>query len=65
MLEKKFGQKLRNWKFFSFDLSSIDQIPIEPSRFEPKIVITISIGWETDSIDRKSGKINILKNKAF
>ena len=34
--KKKLGQKLRNWKFSSFDQSSIDRIPIESDRFKPK-----------------------------
>ena len=65
MHEKKFGQKLRNWKIFSLDWSSIDRIPIELSRFYQKIVITISIGREIASIDRKSGKLKFLKNRAI
>ena len=31
-MKKKFGQKFRNWKFFSFDWLSIDRIPIESGR---------------------------------
>ena len=32
---------------------------------QTKILIAISIDWATGSIDRKSGKIRFLKNKAF
>ena len=31
-MKKKFGQKFRNWKFFSFDRLSINRIPIESGR---------------------------------
>ena len=34
--KKKICQILKNWKFFSFDRSSIDWIPIEISKFKPK-----------------------------
>ena len=36
-------------------------MPIELGRFKPKIFIAILIGWETYSIDWKSGKINLKK----
>ena len=32
---------------------------------QTKILIAISIDWATGSIDRKSGKISFLKNRAF
>ena len=63
--EKKFGQILKNWNFFSFNRSSIDRIPIESGKFKPKNLIAILISRATGSIDRKSGKITFLKNRAF
>ena len=57
MHEKKFSQILKNWKFSI----SIDRMPIELGRFKPKIFIAISIGWETDLINRKSGKVKFWK----
>ena len=64
MYEKKFGQKLKNWKFFSFDRSSIDRMLIESGKFKkPKIFIAISIGRETNSIDRESGRVKFWKTE--
>ena len=40
-------------------------MPIESGRFKSKIFIAISIGQAAGSIDRKSGKLKILKNKAI
>ena len=57
-MKKKFGQILKNWKFSSFDRLSIDQIPVTSGRFKPKILIAISIGQKTHSIDRNSGNLN-------
>ena len=31
-MKRQIGQKLKNWKIFSFDQSSIDRIPIELDR---------------------------------
>ena len=39
-------------------------MPIESGRFKPKNFIAISIGRETYSIDRKSGKINFKKKQS-
>ena len=64
-MKKKFGQILKNWKIFSFDRLSIDQIPIESGRFKPKILIAISIGQKTSSIDWKSVKHNFWKNRVI
>ena len=60
-MKKKFGQKHRNWKFFSCNRSRIDWTSIESSRLKPKILIAISIDRKTGSIDRKFGKIKYLK----
>ena len=35
------------------------------NRAKPKLLIAISIGQETDSINRNSGEPNFLKNKAI
>ena len=59
---KKFGQKLRNWKFFSFDRSSIDQKPIKSGREQWLKIKGFSIGRKTHSINRNSGKLNFLEN---
>ena len=64
MHEKENGQKLRNWKFSSFDRLSIDQIPIKPGRFKQKNFIAISIGRETNSIDQKFGKKRFFKKQS-
>ena len=64
-MEKNFGQKHRNWKFFNYDRSRIDWTSIESGRLKPKILIAISIDQKTGSIDRKSRKIRFLKNSAF
>ena len=65
MHEKQFGQILKNWNFSV----SIDRALIEcqssQANSNQKIFIAISIGRETDSIDRKSGKIKFLKNRAI
>ena len=60
--EKIFGQKLRNWKFSSFDWLSIDRIPIEPGRKSWLKIKGFSIGRKTHSIDRNSRKLDLLKN---
>ena len=60
-MKKNFGQKHRNWKF----AVAIDRTSIESGRLKPKILIAISIDRKTGSIDRKSGKIRFLKNRAF
>ena len=65
MHEKIFGQKHRNWKFFSCDQSRIDWTSIESGRLKPKILIAISIDRKIGSIDRKSGKIKFLKNRVI
>ena len=59
--EKNFGQKLRNWKFFSFDWSSIDRIPIESSREQWLKIKGFSIGRKTHSINQNSGNLNFWK----
>ena len=64
-MKKIFGQKHRNWKFFSCDRSRIDRASIELGRLKPKILIAISIDQKTGSIDQKSGKFRFLKNRAF
>ena len=64
-MKKNFGQKHRNWKFFNCDWSRIDWTLIELGKLKPKILIAISIDWKIGSIDRKSGKIRFLKNRAF
>ena len=61
MHEKQFGQKLRNWKFFCFDRSSNDQIPIELGREQWLKIKEFSISWKTHSIDRNSRNLNIWK----
>ena len=63
MHEKKFDQKLRNWKFFSFDWSSIDRTPIESGREQWLKIKGFSIDQKTHSIDRsKFWKFEFLKN---
>ena len=57
--KKNFGQIIKNWKFSI----SIDRTSIESGRLKPKILIAISIGQETASIDRKSRKVNFWKTK--
>ena len=47
----------------AIDQESIELI--ESGKLKPKILIAISIDRKTDSIDRKSGKIIFLKNRAF
>ena len=47
---------------FSF---AIDRTSIKSGRLKPKILIAISIDRKTGLIDRKSGKIRFLKNRAF
>ena len=64
-MKKNFGQKHRNWKFFSCDRSRINRTSIESGSLTPKILIAISINRKTGSIDRKSGKIRFLKTKHF
>ena len=59
--EKIFGQKLRNWKFSSFDRLSIDRIPIEPGRKSWLKIKGFSIGRKTHSIDWNSGNLNFWK----
>ena len=59
---KKFGQKLRNWKFFSFDRSSIDQKPIKLGREQWLKIKGFSICRKTHSINQNSGKLDFLKN---
>ena len=54
----------KNLEIENFSVS-IDRIPIELSRFYQKIVITISIDRDIASIDRKSGKLKFLKNRAI
>ena len=54
----------KNLEIENFSVS-IDRIPIELSRFYQKIVITISISWETAKIDRKSGKLEFWKTEQF
>ena len=61
-MKKNFGQKLRNWKFFSFDQSCIDWIPIEWGWEQWLKIKGFSIGRKTHSIDRNSGNLNFLKN---
>ena len=65
MKKKNCGKKHRNWKFFSCDWSRIDRTSIESGKLKPKILIAISIGRKTSSIDRKFGKIKFLKKRAF
>ena len=76
--KKQFGQKLRNWKFFSFDRSSIDQLPIEPCRFKPKFLSHFQSVeqqvrliknlenlnfWKTDHFNAKLLKAHCFMNK--
>ena len=64
MHEKKFDQKLRNWKFFSFDWSSIDRTPIESGIEQWLKIKGFSIDQKTHSIDRsKFWKFEFLKNR--
>ena len=37
-VKKIFGQKLKNWKFFNFDQSSINRALIKSGRIKPKIL---------------------------
>ena len=59
---KKFGQKLRNWKFFSFDRLSINRIPIKPSQEQWLKIKGFSINRKTHSIDWNSGRLDSLKS---
>ena len=61
MYEKKFGQKLRNWKFFSFNLSSIDRISIESGREQWLKIKGFLIDRKTHSIDQNSRNLNFWK----
>ena len=63
MHEKRFGQKLRKWKFSSFDWSSIDQIPIESGREQWLKIKGFSIGRKTHSIYRNSGKLDFFEKQ--
>ena len=65
MEKNNFGQKYRNWKFFSCDRSRIDRTSIESGILKPKILIAILIDRKTGSIDQNSGKKRFLKNKAL
>ena len=58
---KKFGQKLRNWKFFSFDRLSINRIPIKPSQEQWLKIKGLSINRKTHSIDRNSENLSFWK----
>ena len=58
---KKFGQKLRNWKFFSFDRLSINRIPIKPSQEQWLKIKGFSINRKTHSIDRNSENLSFWK----
>ena len=62
MHEKKFGHIFKNWKFFSFDWSSIDRITIESGRKSWLKIKGFSISRKTYSIDWNSGKLDFLKN---
>ena len=59
---KKFLVKNIETENFSV---AIDRTSIELGRLKQKILIAISIDRKTGSIDRKSGKIRFLKNRAF
>ena len=61
MMHKKFGQILKNWKFFNFDQSRIDRIPIESGRKTWLKMKGISIGRKTHSINRNSRTLNFWK----
>ena len=61
-MQKKIGQKLRNWKFFSFDWSSIEWIPIELGREQWLKIKGFLIGRKTHSIGGNSRNLNFLKN---
>ena len=58
---KKFGRKLRNWKIFSFDWSSINRIPIESGKEQWLKIKGFSIGQRTLSINRNSRNLNFWK----
>ena len=50
-----------DWSKITFDWSNSDRV----GQIQNKILIAFSIGRETDSIDRKSGKHNFLKTEQF
>ena len=63
MMHEKFFL-VKNIETENFSVA-INQTSIESGRLKPKILIVISIDRKTGLIDRKSGKIRILKNRAF
>ena len=60
-MKKNFGPKLKNWKIFNFDQSSIDRIPIESDRKSWLKIKGFSISQKTHSINRNSGNLNFWK----
>ena len=60
-MKKFFGQKHKNWKFFSCNQSRIDRISIESGKLKPKILIAISIDRKTGSFNRSK----VWKNQIF
>ena len=60
-MKKKFGPKLKNWKIFNFDQSSIDRIPIESDRKSWLKIKGFSISQKTHSINRNSRNLNFWK----
>ena len=59
MMQKKIGQILKNWKFFSFDWSSIDRMPIESGKFKPKFLS------QFQSVEKHPRSIKNLENSNF
>ena len=59
MHEKKFGQKLGNWKFFSFNRSNINRTPIESSRSKLQKTRNFQL------IEKQIQLIETLKNRIF
>ena len=58
-------QKLGSIYWKCFDWSSINWASIKTDKGWPKFLIAISIDRKIGSINRKSGKIRFLKNRAF
>ena len=59
-MKKNFGQKHKNWKFFSCDQSRIDRTSIESGRLKPKN-FNRNFDWSKNKFDRSK----FWKNQIF
>ena len=64
-MKKNFGQKHKNWKFFSCDQSRIDQTSIESGRLKPKFLSQFRLIEKRVQLIKSLEKSDFWKTKHF